>query len=60
VVDDYNLELLAIEVVLNLPSIGIALVLEHVLAWIDHPVKIRMHNGLEYISITSIDWAKKH
>jgi len=60
VVDDYNREALAIEVDLSLPSVRVVRVLERIVAWRGYPVKIRMDNGPEFISVTLADWAEKH
>jgi transposase InsO family protein len=45
VVDDFNREVLAIEVDLNLPSQRILRVLDRIAAWRGYPAKIRMDNG---------------
>ena len=60
VVDDYNREALAIEVDLSLPSARVVRVLERIVAWRGYPVKIRMDNGPEFISVTLADWAEKY
>ena len=60
VVDDYNREALAIEVDLSLPSVRVVRVLERIVAWRGYPVKIRMDNGPEFISVTLADWADNH
>jgi putative transposase len=60
VVDDYNREALAIEIDLSLPSVRVVRVLERIVAWRGYPVKIRMDNGPEFISLTLADWAEKH
>ena len=56
VVDDYNREALAIEVDLSLPSVRVVRVLERIVAWRGYPIKIRMDNGPEFISVTLADW----
>jgi len=60
VVDDFNREVLAIEVDLNLPSQRIIRVLERVVAWRGYPNKLRMDNGPEFISVTLASWAEEH
>jgi len=60
VVDDYNREALAIEVDRSLPSVRVVRVLERIVAWRGYPVKIRMANGPEFISVTLADWADKN
>ncbi|PIB12867.1 hypothetical protein B853_21136 [Vibrio rotiferianus CAIM 577 = LMG 21460] len=58
VVDDFNREVLAIEVDLNLPAPRIIRVLERIIAWRGFPSKLRMDNGPEFISTTLADWAE--
>lgn len=60
VVDDFNREVLAIEVDLSLPAQRVIRVLERIVAWRGIPAKLRMDNGPEFISITLADWAEQH
>lgn len=60
VVDDFNREILAIEVDLNLPAPRVIRVLERIIAWQGYPAKLRMDNGPEFISIALADWAEQH
>ncbi len=60
VVDDFNRQVLAIEVDLNLPSARVVRVLERTAAWRGYPDKLRMDNGPEFISTTVADWAEEH
>jgi len=60
VVDDYNREVLAIEIDLNLPAERIIRVLDRVASWRGYPLKIRMDNGPEFISLKLADWAEEH
>ncbi len=60
VVDDFNREVLAIEVDLNLPALRVIRVLERIIAWRGYPAKLRMDNGPEFISIALADWAEQH
>jgi len=60
VVDDFNREVLAIEIDLNLPASRVIRVLERIVAWRGFPSQIRMDNGTEFISATLADWAQKH
>ena len=46
VVDDFNREVLAIEVDLNLPASRVVRVLERIVAWRGFPVQIRRTMGL--------------
>ncbi len=60
VVDDYNREVLAIEVDLNLPSQRIISVLDQIALTRGYPAKMRMDNGPELISTTMATWAHEH
>ena len=59
-VDDFNREVLAIEVDLNLPALRVIRVLERVIAWRGYPGKLRMDNGPEFISAALAEWAEEH
>ncbi|MCP0913331.1 MULTISPECIES: IS3 family transposase [Legionella] len=60
VVDDFNREVLAIEIDLSLPAQRVIRVLERVVAWRGLPAKLRMDNGPEFISSALADWAEQH
>mgnify|MGYP002776329879 FL=1 len=60
VVDDFNREVLAIEVDLSLPAQRVIRVLERIVAWRGLPAKLRMDNGPEFISVSLADWAEEH
>lgn len=60
VVDDFNREVLAIEVDLNLPSARVIRVLDRIAAWWGYPAKMRMDNGPEFVAGTLADWAQQH
>lgn len=60
VVDDFNREVLAIDVDLSLPAQRVIRVLERIVAWRGLPAKLRMDNGPEFISSTLADWAEQH
>ena len=60
VVDDFNREVQAFEVHLNLPASRIVRVLERIVAWRGFSVQIRMDNGPEFISATLADWTRTH
>jgi putative transposase len=60
VVDDFNREILAIEIDLNLPVARMILVLGRIVAWRGDPDKIRMDSGPEFIAIALADWAQQH
>ena len=59
-VDDFNREVLAIEVDLNLPAPRVIRVLERIVAWKGYPKKLRMDNGPEFISAALAEWAEEH
>lgn len=59
-VDDFNREVLAIEIDLDLPAPGVKRVLECITAWRGYPAKLRMDNGPEFISIALAAWAEQH
>ena len=60
VVDDFNREVLAIEIDLNLPAPRVIRVLERAIAWRGYPKKLRMDNGPEFISTALAEWAEIH
>lgn len=60
VVDDFNREVLAIEIDLNLPAPRVIRVLERIVSWRGYPVKLRMDNGPEFISAALAEWADEH
>jgi putative transposase len=59
VVDDFNREILAIEIDLNLPAQRIVRVLERVGLSRGFPAMIRMDNGPELISLALAEWAEQ-
>ena len=60
VVDDFNREVLSIEIDLNLPAQRVVRVLERIAASRGYPVMLRMDNGPEFISLTLAEWAETH
>ncbi len=60
VIDDFNREILAIEVDLSLPAQRVIRVLERIIAWLGMPQKLRMDNGPEFISLALADWAERN
>lgn len=60
VVDDFNREVLAIEIDLNLPAARVIRVLDRISAWRGYPAKMRMDNGPEFIAGVLADWAQEH
>ncbi len=60
VIDDFNREVLAIEIDLNLPAQRVVRVLERIVAWRGYPSQLRMDNGPEFISTALAEWAEQH
>ena len=60
VLDDCSREILAVEVDTNLPARRVTRVLDRITAWRGFPLKIRMDNGPEFVSVQLADWAEKH
>lgn len=59
-VDDFNREVLAIEVDLSLPARRVVRVLDRVAAERGYPSKLRVDNGPELTSIHMADWAEEN
>ncbi|QOV69886.1 IS3 family transposase [Citrobacter sp. BDA59-3] len=60
VVDDFNREALAIEIDLNIPAQRVVRVLDRIVANRGYPLKLRMDNCPELISLTLVQWAEEH
>ena len=60
VVDDFNREALAIETDLNIPAQRVVRVLDRIVANRGYPLKMRMDNGPELVSLTLAQWAEEH
>ena len=60
VVDDFNRELLAIEIDFNLPAARVVRTLERIAAVRGYPLKLRLDNGPELISVKLAEWAEQH
>lgn len=50
-VDDFNREALAIEIDLNIPAQRVVRVLDRIVANLGYPLKMRMDNGPELVSL---------
>lgn len=59
IVDDYNREVVAIEIDTSLPSLRVVRVLEQLAAWRGLPHKLRVDNGPEFTSGTLTAWAEQ-
>ncbi len=60
VVDDFNRETLGIEIDLNIPAQRVVLLLDKMVANRGYPLKMRMYNGPELVSLTLAQWAEEH
>ena len=60
IVDDFNREVLAIEIDVGLSAERVIRVLDRVVAWRGYPAKLRIDNGPEFISSTLAEWAEAH
>jgi len=60
IIDDFNREVLAIEIDLSLPSLRVIRVLERVIALRGYPKQLRMDNGPEFIATVLAEWAGEH
>jgi putative transposase len=60
VVDDFNREVLLIEIDFNLPAPRVVRELERVAAIRGYPLKLRLDNGPEMISMALAEWAEEH
>ncbi len=59
VIDDFNREVLNIEIDTSLPSARVVRVLDQITSWRGCPDKLRMDNGPELISVNLAAWAEK-
>ena len=60
VLDDFNRQVLGIEVDTNLPAARINRVLDQIASWRGYPKQIRMDNGPEFISLAMAEWTESH
>lgn len=58
--DDFNREVLAIEIDLNIPAQRMVRVLDRIVANRGYPLKMRMDNGPELVSLALAQWAEEH
>jgi putative transposase len=60
IIDDFNREILWIEIDTSLPALRVVRVLDMLAAWRGYPQQIRLDNGPELISHLLAHWAKTH
>lgn len=60
VIDEFNREALTIEIDLNLPASRVIRSLDRIAIWRGYPAKLRLDNGLEFISLALAEWAEEH
>ena len=60
VVDDFNREALAIEVDFSLTAERVVRTLDRIAATRGYPLKLRLDNGPEFISLALAEWAAQH
>lgn len=59
IIDDFNREILAIEIDTSLPALRVVRTLEQVIRWRGKPTRIRVDNGPEFISGTLGSWCEE-
>jgi putative transposase len=60
VIDDFNREVLGIDVATSMPSLRVIRYLDQLAQWHGYPEKIRADNGSEFTSEIFMNWAKAH
>lgn len=60
VLDDFNREALGIEIDLSLPSRRVIQLLDNIGMMRGYPLRLRLDNGPEFVSLALADWAEKH
>lgn len=60
VIDDFNREVLGIDVATSMPSLRVIRYLDQLADWHGYPEKIRVDNGTEFTSHIFTDWAEAH
>lgn len=60
IIDDFNREILGIEIDRSLPTERVTRKLDCIAEWRGYPKKIRMDNGPEFISHKLLEWAVDH
>ena len=60
VIDDYNREVLGIDIGTSIPSLRVIRYLEQLAQWHGYPKQIRVDNGSKFTSSVFADWAAAH
>lgn len=60
VIDDFNREVLGIDIGTNISSLRVIRYLDQLADWHGYPKKIRVDNGSEFRSEIFMNWAKTH
>lgn len=60
VIDDFNREILGIDIGVGMPAKRVTRYLDRLAAWYGYPKKIRVDNGPEFTSSEFTDWAGQH
>lgn len=60
VIDDFNREVLGIDIATSMPSLRVIRYLDRLAQWHGYPEKIRTDNGSEFTSDVFVNWAKAH
>jgi len=60
VIDDFNREALGIEIDLSLPAKRIVRALDNIALIRGYPLRLRLDNGPELVSLVLADWAEEH
>lgn len=60
VIDDFNREVLGIDIGAGMPAARVARYLDRLSAWHVYPEKVRVDNGPEFTSLEFTDWAARH
>ena len=60
IIDDFNRQLLGIDIATSIPSLRVIRYLDRLAEWHGYPEKIRVDNGSEFTSSVFTDWALAH
>lgn len=60
VIDDFNREVLGIDIATSMSSLRVIRYLDQLAEWHAYPEKIRVDNGSEFTSEVFVNWAKAH